>query len=660
MASPVKDVRWLRHAFLRPINEDQLEFGANSRRRYATSAVYKFTNASLGGNWAFNSPPQFTRYADIRSPGKGRSESEWVRGMGRYYSEAIDDTQQIVHMSFGVPEYSSWMSFFTNFYDRNAALLANTGRSSDLFYNAGLAGGYIVSLPLQPFILGATGLSNVMSFITKSRPSKWYYFKPTMHSYWSAVNTMANELAINMGLIPRVFSESQTSLQEGNGGQISKEQMAQMHEMFPELWREDGGIDVMVLARRTQMMSDKAQEAAQKIKKNQESLEELADSIVDYSREKIPEGTPNFSSGKDLFLEYVKTKGGEDKGGFFSESFSEWSELTDMYSFVRASQRDGSQFASFRVQYNGSVSESFSNSTRESDVAQTLNTKVQQGRNASFNLMGGSITEGIDSVLNGIQSVVAGALDSVKLGGLATLTGTAFVDVPKLWDGSTANLPRAEYTIPLPNPYGNPISRYTNLILPICMVMAGALPLSAGRSAYTSPFICQIYHQGRVQIQLGMIDSVTITRGTGNVGWSADHNMLGAEMTISVVDMSSIMHVPIKGGFSSGNWIGTAARAVTTGAAEAAGGDGAAAVAGALTNSAVWDEQSTFSDYMSVLSSLSLENNYYVGRRLNLNMTQALRQFKTWRTPSNFASMILDGQPARTLSGLSQYSSRFE
>lgn len=657
MATNTKDARWLRHAFLLPISDRQTEFGAGSRRRYATSAAYKFENTKLGGNWAINNPPQFTRYADIRVPGKGRTEDQWTEGMGRYYSEAIDDTRQIVHMSFGVPNYSSWASFFTNFYDRNTALLANTGRSSGAFYNLGLVGGYIVTLPLQPFIIGISAVTRVYNFLAKQQPSKWYYFKPTMHSYWSAVNTIANDMAINMGLIPRVYGESDGDLREGTG--ISDADILMIHQMMPGIWREDGGIDVMVLARKTQMMSDKAQQAARRLKETSTNLTQVADAMVQYA-ETEEDPTPNFENAKKYFEAYVALNEGKDDGDFGSESFAKWKDLKGIYDFTKASQRDGSQFASFRVQYNGSVSESFSNSTRESGVAQTLNQKVSQGREASFNLMGGDITESVGAIADAVKSFTAGLLDTVNLGGLATLAGTAYLDIPKLWDNSTANLPRADYTIPLPNAYGNPLSRYMNLMIPISMMLAAALPLSAGRAAYTSPFLCQIYHQGRCQIQLGMIDSLTITRGTGNVGWSAEHDMLGAEISFSVVDMSSIMHAPIKGGFTqTGNWVETAFTAGVTAAAEGIGGDTAAGTAAALTNPAVWNEQNAFSDYMSVLSSMSLENNYYVGRRLNLNVTRSLRAFKTWRSPSNFMSFMLDGQPARVLSGLAQYSSRF-
>lgn len=662
MASDTQDNRWLRHAFLLPISPAASSQGTAIRRQHATSAAYKFTNASLGGHYAMNVPPQFTRYADIRVPGRGRSEEDSHKGMGRYYSEAIDDPQQIIHFSFGVPQFSSWTSFFTNFYDRHSALLANTGRSSGLFYNAGLVGGYIVSLPLQPFIVGVSAVSRVYNFLNKAQPSKWYYFKPTMHSYWSSVNTIANDLAINMGLIPRVFSGDSEELREG--GQISQRELEEVHNMFPAIWRKDGGIDVMSLARNAQRLSDHATKAERRMKETAENLEQLSNAVIDLQGQR-PQDKRTFADAKAYFLEYVKVDPDsgsaeeEENAGAQTESFSKWSELEGIYSFIRASQRDGSQFVSFMANHNGAVSESFSNSTRDSNISQKLNQQVDSGRAASFDLMGGNVTSVIGKLTDSVQSFTAGLLDSVNLGGIATLAGTAFVDIPKLWDGSTANLPRAEYTIPLPNPYGNPMSRYINLMLPISMLLAGALPRSAGRSAYTSPHLCQVYHQGRVVIQLGMIDSLTITRGTGNVGWNAENDMLGAELTVSVVDMSSIMHVPIKGGFMSKDVVGTAFRAGAMQAGQEAFGDGGAAVAGLLTSESVWDERSVFSDYMATLSSLSLDNMYYVGKRLNLNMTRTLQSFKTWKSPSNFMSWVLDGQPARTLSGLSQYSERF-
>lgn len=649
---------WLRHAFLLPTHSDPHAWGSPTRRMNSTSAAFKFTNTTPGGNFAINNPPQFTIWADLPHPGLGRGENEWYKGMGRYYSEAIDDPKQVVHFTFGVPQFSSWTSFFTNFYDRNAALLANTGRVSDTFYNLGFAGSFIVTLPFQPFIIGISGITRVYNFLTKQTPSKWYYFKPSMHAYWSSVNTIANEMAIHLGLIPRVFGTEEEQELVDPENKPEQADWVKLHEMLPELFREGGGIDVMRMATRSQRIANEAREGEIRLKQQARNLKDLKRVIAEYTAGTFHDPKPDIDT-REYFLAHLKNDTSNKSDYVATESFGEFSELKQMWDFVVASQRDGSQFATFRVNHVGSMSENFSNSTRDSDIAQMLNTKVSEGRATSMNFMGGNVTAVIGEVMDKVKSALSGALDAVSLGGLSTLAGTAFVDVPKYWDSSVAQLPRAEYTIPLPNLYGNKISRFINLYIPIAMLLAAALPRSAGRSAYTSPFICQVFHQGRCQIQLGMIDSLTITRGSGNVGWNAENDMLGAEVTLSVVDLSNIMHVPIKAGFHRGNVLSTVARGVTAQAASVIGGDQAATLALAAVDGATWDEQNLFQDYMAVLTGLSVSDSYYVSNRINLNMTRSLQAFKNWKSPYNLMSSILDTTPARALSAFADYTDRF-
>ena len=112
MISMKRDAQWVRQSFI--VNVDDLDRVDQQNRTFSTANI-KYTDTSPGGNFAINPPPQFTRYADPKpSPG---SRAVGSKGMGRYYSEAIDDSSQIIYMRFGVPQFNSLTTFFTGFYN---------------------------------------------------------------------------------------------------------------------------------------------------------------------------------------------------------------------------------------------------------------------------------------------------------------------------------------------------------------------------------------------------------------------------------------------------------------------------------------------------------------------------------------------------------------
>src|SRR5690606_17141935 len=109
--------------------------------------------------------------------------------------------------------------------------------------------------------------------------------------------------------------------------------------------------------------------------------------------------------------------------------------------FFEAEANDGGQFAVFRVNYTGTVSESFSNSVGDSELKGKLDGLVASARSINFNLAGGNVTEGVGQIFEGLKSFVQGSLDSLGVGGLAAVGGAAFFDIPKVWENSTASLP---------------------------------------------------------------------------------------------------------------------------------------------------------------------------------------------------------------------------
>lgn len=631
MTNNQSDVDWIKTSFMLPKVAGNI---LADRQRLQGNAALKFTDTTLGGNFAINPPPQFTEFADLRV--KGRYSAS--KGMGRKYSEMIDDNSQLIHMRFGVPEYNSLTTFFTGFYDNAAGTLSRTGRAPGFFYRLGQAAGFVVTLPLAPLILAG----NIYRFLANKPASKFYYMKPTMPVYWNAVNTIANGIAVNMGMVPRVFTTDDNASVSGkktmdtvesyNDSQYfqdqpnyGKEDVELYHRILPDLFYEGGGIDVYAVANRAQRLADASHRRAIDLAAGASTPEQLKTNMQTYIDEEVRDDKQSMQAlggGKAGLAAYLhawenvpaasqpvqtddKSTGAEVSGdrGWFSQAES----------FFEAEVRDGSQFVTFRVNHTGTASESFSNSFGESELARSINGVSSDARSKMFNFAGGNITNIpiVGEVFGAVGEFAKGALDQIGMSGLVAMGGRAFVDIPEKWESATANLPTASYELELRSPYGNKMSRFMNLWIPVSMLLAGALPKSTGKHSYDSPFLCQLFDKGRAQIRLGMIDSISITRGVGNLGWTKNHEALGINVSFSVKDLSTVLHMPIN------------------------------------ASPGLFDEDNAYTDYLAVLGSLSMADQIYVSRRLQLNLTRQMVDFKKWSSPAkwgNWAGGTLVGQ----------------
>jgi hypothetical protein len=752
MSFRIKDKVWIQQSFLLP---DQALNAVDQRRRVLTSAAYKFTDTTLGGNFAINAPPQFTRYADIRVGGSekysrgatnGSSTQKgglrWMMstgrfmadgdnpnakyttpsaGLGRFYSEGLDDHGQDLVMRFGVPEYNSLTQFFGNFYSTDAALMARTGRTSSIFATAGKALGFLLALPLQPVILGG----QIIKFLGGWPASKYYYMKPTMYPYWQAVNTIANGIAVNMGVIPQALTEAQTKVMGLDSNYIgNQEEMLQEYQkVLPDIFMTNAlpgvrqgdkpmGLDVYAIANRAQRVANTFNtELINKIdslssaERMGQALNELKDQMfhqgglkrvnsggIDAYRDAYLSSDRNTADGVSSYIKLDGTPaqsatedGGGDPSGTSTPSSSEPQKQIDVESVDKdggrpwynmgegsgpeggswfgslkssfeAERRDGAQFVTFRVGFTGSTGESFSNATEESQIAQKFNSTSSSARSARFDLAQGNIGDVpiigdlVGGVVDAAKQLISGTLEGIHMSGLLALAGNAFVDIPKTWSGSTANLPRAEYTIKLRSPYGSRMSRLMNLYIPLSMLLAGALPLSTGKRSYTSPFICEAFCRGRHAIRLGMIDSMSITRGVGNMGWNSDGDALGIDVTFSIVDMSTIMHLPIQTNFGLTDKVLQGAGDILAGA----GGQEAAT----YIQKGTYDDDNAFTDYLAVLGGLSWQDLVYANRRWRLARYRQMQNWNSWKSPSRVAMWAGSTHLGRIINAVSTETDR--
>lgn len=660
----MKDEEWLRKSFMVPSYTFN---NMDAVRRELTEAQYKFTDTTLGGNFAINPPPQFTRNADLRVPSRFSNSS----GQGRYYSEALDDRGQYVHMRFGVPQYNSLTNFFFNFYNAGAASLANRGRSPGAFYYLGRAVGFVVSLPAQPFIWAGS----VIRFLINKPVSKFYYLKPTMPLYWSAVSNMVNAIGVNMGVIGRGMSEGDQILRPDDPNQPGEH--SALHDSlaggeFPNIYRPDGGVDIYKVATRAQRMARVQRKAINKAIENGGSWGTLNQGMEAAITSPVIEpsmNNPDLESYLKKYHDAVSNQVEDDpqeSTDHERSSNSDTPEDTVVHSklgeddgfgsHLMAELEDGSAFVTFRVDDQGSVSESFQNSAGESQIASTINGISSTARSARFSFADGNTgIAPVDGAINAVRDVVGGFMDEIKISGLMALGGSAFADIPKVWESSTANLPSASYTIELRSPYGTPMARFQNLIVPLSMLLAGVMPISTGKQSYTQPFLCEMFSQGRQQIRLGMIESMSITRGTGNLGWTRNGEPLGIDVSFTVMDMSSLMHMPITAnygviGASLMGGVSTAGAAVDT-LAGTIGGDTNVQAGmenfATLFDKSTYDDDNAFTDYMAVLGSLGLADQIYPTNKLRLRRAQRLANWQQWKSPAHHANWLGGTLPGR-------------
>lgn len=651
----VKDSAWVKQSFF--VTGKDLELVDNQNSMWSAASL-KFTDTTLGGNFAINPPPQFTASADIKVP----SRTPKGKGMGDYYSRAIDDNSQIVHFRMGVARFNSMTTFFNSFYDSGAGQLARTGRAGGAFYNIGKAIGFVVSvMSFKLLMVRAIGMA--FRFLMMKPSSRYYYHSPTMPLYWNAVQTILNQVSVNRGIVPRVGGADQEAV--SNNYEFSAEDRKILSRQVPDIFDENGQINIYAVANKAQRLFRQRQKKAEVMMNlNDSERFNISKAIQDVNSQMYQDSGANYQEYLRKWVETDQAKPRVDGAGNSvgasdvenTEGF--FSGFKKLWEFFEAESDDGAAFASFRVNQTGQVSESFSNSVGESELSSKLNGMVSSASSVNFSLAGGNIAPGLDQIIGAVKNTVIGVIDGVGLSGLAALGGAAFVDIPKTWQSSMADMPTANYTIKLISPYGNPISQLINIYTPLAMLLAMVLPLSTGKHSYTSPFLIEFYDAGRAQSRLGIISSMNITRGTANLAFNNTNTPMAIDVSFTVQDMSSVMHMPINMGIKlADEMIGAATGAIAGSVAGPLGAIGGAAI-GASLASGVFDDDTVFSDYLAVISGMGLADQIYGWRRLKLNLTRKLANWRSWTSTAHLASFMGDTFPGRLWSILYKGTSR--
>ena len=210
------------------------------------------------------------------------------------------------------------------------------------------------------------------------------------------------------------------------------------------------------------------------------------------------------------------------------------------------------QAVAFYVNAEPTMQDSFTNGSRQSQLASKVNQLSDQAAELQFILGGaeGYDPTGLAGALHRENKEViegAGAKDGSGSTGILgtlmdridTLMAGGRLIFPEIWSDSqyTKNY---NVTIKLDSPDCDPLSIYLNIFVPLIHIIAFCMPRWSAPNAYVSPFIVRAYLKSMFHVDMGIITSCDITRGTQQ-GWTQDGLPTEVTVNLTIKDLYNVL-----------------------------------------------------------------------------------------------------------------------
>lgn len=210
----------------------------------------------------------------------------------------------------------------------------------------------------------------------------------------------------------------------------------------------------------------------------------------------------------------------------------------------------------FYINSETSISESFSNSTSESQLASSINSISDYGREMKFLLGYSSAATGLtDAMDTSVNDSITNIQDTVsKLLGkgnflsnltthLTTVVQGGKLIFPQIWSDSTFGR-SYDVSIKLTSPDCNKASIYFNILVPIFHLLGFVEPhsLDANPNGYTTPFLTRAVYKGFFNVDMGIITSMNVTRG-GEGMWTPDGIPTVADINFTITDLYNVLTI---------------------------------------------------------------------------------------------------------------------
>lgn len=223
----------------------------------------------------------------------------------------------------------------------------------------------------------------------------------------------------------------------------------------------------------------------------------------------------------------------------------EWRQYQSSY----LTEESGFKSVGFYVDSETQISESFSNSTAESNFASAVNGVNDLSREVQF-LMGGAsgiqfneLLENnfgdayaqIESFMSKYTQVLPGLLTNRLKNTMQTIKVGGQLVFPEIWNDSDAGR-SYDINIKLRSPDGDNFSWFMNIAVPLMHLLAFVLPRQLGYNGIQSPFLVRAYYKGFFNVSMGIITSMSVSRGE-KCKWNLQGLPLDVDVNFSIKDL---------------------------------------------------------------------------------------------------------------------------
>lgn len=205
----------------------------------------------------------------------------------------------------------------------------------------------------------------------------------------------------------------------------------------------------------------------------------------------------------------------------------------------------------FYINSETQIQESFSNTTRQSELAGKINQLSDRAMEAAF-LLGGVAGALDDRGYSNLSSLAnfqqewnretghgdnaPGMLGSIGQNIQTFIAGGKMI-FPEIWHDSQFGR-SYNVTIKLDSPDSDNVSIFLNVLVPLAHILGFVLPRYAGNNMYVNPYLVRCFYKSMFHIDMGIITSCQVTRGDSG-SWNSDGLPCHVNVELTIKDMYS-------------------------------------------------------------------------------------------------------------------------